>query len=145
MQFRECAYRARDTTLDVFANDDSASVQVCSSELPYPSRLFSLVPIHHPQATLFKTAQSFIAASPTVKSITYSLPNKHYIPVDLTYIGLENIRPPEKAEVFCPIAAPRCVSLGLRIRLSATGRLMLWFFSSLCYSGLISATVTRSA
>jgi urate oxidase len=95
MAFRDTAAKAREITLEVFATDDSASVQ----------------------ATLFKTAQALIAASSTVSTVQMSLPNKHYVPVDLGYIGLENVKPPEKAEVFCPIAAP---------------------------SGLITATVSRS-
>lgn len=40
--------------------------------------------------------------------ITYKLPNKHYIPVDMSYYNnTQNVSPPEAAEVFTPVAAPR--------------------------------------
>ncbi|KZP03827.1 uricase [Athelia psychrophila] len=87
------AARARKVTLDVFATDESASVQ----------------------ATLYKMAQQLIAQNTHIASVTYSLPNKHYIPVDMRYLGIDNLTP-ANAEVFAPVAAP---------------------------SGLITATVTR--
>ncbi|KAJ3771679.1 uricase [Lentinula raphanica] len=85
--------RARTITLDVFAEDESASVQ----------------------ATLYKMADKIIAENADIQSVSYSLPNKHYIPVDMSYMGLDNLTP-AKAEVFQPVAAP---------------------------SGLITATVSR--
>ncbi|KAJ7452810.1 hypothetical protein FB451DRAFT_1282148 [Mycena latifolia] len=85
--------KARKVTLDVFATDNSASVQ----------------------ATLFRMAQLVIAQNAHVQTVSYALPNKHYIPVDMGYIGVENLVPAQ-AEVFMPVAAP---------------------------SGLITATVTR--
>ncbi|KIK50284.1 hypothetical protein GYMLUDRAFT_51307 [Collybiopsis luxurians FD-317 M1] len=85
--------RARTVTLEVFATDDSASVQ----------------------ATLYRMAQRIIEENAGVQSVSYALPNKHYIPVDMSYIGLDNLTP-AKAEVFQPVAAP---------------------------SGLITATVSR--
>ncbi|RDB16404.1 Uricase [Hypsizygus marmoreus] len=81
------AGRAREVTLSVFADDDSASVQ----------------------ATLYKMAQLVIAQNAGVQSVTYVLPNKHYIPVDMKYLGVDNVVPPSSAEVFMPIAAPRGV------------------------------------
>ncbi|KAG1820834.1 uricase [Suillus subaureus] len=65
------ATRARDATLDIFALDASASVQ----------------------ATLFKMGQRVIAENSGVESVTYKLPNKHYIPVDMKYIGVDNTTP----------------------------------------------------
>ncbi|KAF9446076.1 uricase [Macrolepiota fuliginosa MF-IS2] len=85
--------RARKATLEVFAVDESASVQ----------------------ATLYKMGQRIIAENVGVQDVSYTLPNKHYIPVDMRYIGIDNLTP-ALAEVFCPIAAP---------------------------SGLISATISR--
>ncbi|KAG2017363.1 uricase [Coprinopsis cinerea AmutBmut pab1-1] len=85
--------RTRDATLQIFALDESASVQ----------------------ATLYKMAQRIIAENGGIQDVTYTLPNKHYIPVDMRYIGVDNLTP-SQAEVFCPVAAP---------------------------SGLISATVSR--
>lgn len=73
------------TTLEIFAEDDSASVQ----------------------ATLYKTAEKVLADNALVADITYKLPNKHYIPVDMSYYkGTQNVTPPEVAEVFTPVAAP---------------------------------------
>lgn len=86
--------RARETTLDVFAHDESASVQ----------------------ATLYKMAQRVLAENVGVESVRYVLPNKHYIPVDMKYIGMDNTTP-QNAEVFTPVDAP---------------------------SGLISATISRA-
>jgi urate oxidase len=37
--------------------------------------------------------QRIIAENAYVKSVTYSLPNKHYIPVDMKYIGVDNTTP----------------------------------------------------
>lgn len=51
--------------------------------------------------------QTIIADNATVGAITYKLPNKHYIPVNLSFFGLENITPPEKADVFTPVESPR--------------------------------------
>ncbi|PPQ72095.1 hypothetical protein CVT26_006873 [Gymnopilus dilepis] len=85
--------RARLATLETFAVDESASVQ----------------------ATLFKMAQRVIAENASVQTVTYALPNKHYVPVDMRYIGVDNLTP-SKADVFIPLSAP---------------------------SGLITATVTR--
>ncbi|KIY52339.1 uricase [Fistulina hepatica ATCC 64428] len=86
--------RARNVTLQVFATDDSASVQ----------------------ATLYKMEQQIIAENDGVDHVKYTLPNKHYVPVDMSYIGIGNTKPTE-AEVFIPLAAP---------------------------SGLISATASRT-
>ncbi|KAJ7038949.1 hypothetical protein C8F04DRAFT_1088038 [Mycena alexandri] len=84
---------ARKVTLDTFASDNSASVQ----------------------ATLYRMASLIIAQNAQVQTVSYALPNKHYIPVDMGYLGVENLIPAQ-AEVFMPVAAP---------------------------SGLITATVTR--
>lgn len=75
--------RARIATLETFALDDSASVQ----------------------ATLYKMANRVLAENPSIQTVSYSLPNKHYIPVDLRYIALENLKP-DQAEVFMPVSAP---------------------------------------
>jgi len=75
--------RARLATLDIFANDDSASVQ----------------------ATLYKMAQRVVSDNAFIQTVSYSLPNKHYIPIDMKYIGVDNLTP-SKAEVFVPVDAP---------------------------------------
>jgi len=90
----EAASLARQITLETFATDESASVQ----------------------ATLYLMCQRLLAQNKFITNVNYKLPNKHYIPVDMKYIGVDNLTP-AKAEVFTPIAAP---------------------------SGLITATVSRS-
>lgn len=110
----DVADRARKVTLEVFATDESASVQ----------------------ATLYKMAQQIIAENAHVASVTYTLPNKHYIPVSMEYIGIDNTTP-ANAEVFAPVAAPRRVFFLSWIN-DYVIDLILFF-----YSGLISATVTR--
>ncbi|KAG6330781.1 hypothetical protein ID866_8306, partial [Astraeus odoratus] len=67
----EVSAKARDITLHIFATDESASVQ----------------------ATLFKMAQQVIAENGSVQSVSYQLPNKHYVPVDMKYIGVDNMTP----------------------------------------------------
>ena len=39
-------------------------------------------------------AQLILEHNAGVQAVTYSLPNKHYIPVDMRYIGVENLTPP---------------------------------------------------
>ncbi|KIP08011.1 hypothetical protein PHLGIDRAFT_104888 [Phlebiopsis gigantea 11061_1 CR5-6] len=85
--------KARTATLEVFAVDESASVQ----------------------ATLYLMAERILAENKHVQTVSYTLPNKHYIPVDLRYAGIDNLTP-SAAEVFVPVSAP---------------------------SGLISATISR--
>ncbi|TFK34274.1 hypothetical protein BDQ12DRAFT_763714 [Crucibulum laeve] len=67
----EVPSRARKATLETFAVDESASVQ----------------------ATLYKMAQRVIAENASIKDVTYKLPNKHYIPVDMKYLGVDNTTP----------------------------------------------------
>ncbi|CCO28922.1 urate oxidase [Rhizoctonia solani AG-1 IB] len=83
-KFGELQSSVRKITLETFATDESASVQ----------------------ATMYKMSQQFIAENATANSISYRLPNKHYIPVPLDFIGLANTKPKD-AEVFCPVEAPR--------------------------------------
>lgn len=66
------------------------------------------------QATLYtmcKTIledQSKAAKGAWIEDVEYSLPNKHYIPIDLSFVGLKNTDEKD-AEVFLPTAHPRCV------------------------------------
>jgi len=94
VKFGEIGKEARKITLEIFASDESASVQ----------------------ASLFKMASRLISENGRVRTASYRLPNKHYVPVDMRYLGIENVKPSE-AEVFIPLGAP---------------------------SGLISATLSRS-
>lgn len=61
--------KARNITMDTFAKDDSASVQ----------------------ATMYKMCDQILAAVPLVEAVDYSLPNKHYFEIDLSWHkGLQN-------------------------------------------------------
>jgi len=74
---------ARQITLDTFAKDDSASVQ----------------------ATMYRMAQQILAQVPQIEHVSYSLPNKHYFEMDLSWHkGLENTG--KDAEVYAPQSGP---------------------------------------
>ncbi|KAF5023046.1 hypothetical protein F66182_4891 [Fusarium sp. NRRL 66182] len=74
---------ARDTTLEIFAKDDSASVQ----------------------ATMYKMSAKILETVPEIASVTYSLPNKHYFEIDLSWHkGLQNTG--KDAEVYAPQSGP---------------------------------------
>ncbi len=45
------------------------------------------------QATLYKMAQRVLVENEGVETVRYVLPNKHYIPVDMKYIGVNNTTP----------------------------------------------------
>lgn len=71
---------AREITLDIFAKENSPSVQ----------------------ATMYNMATAILAKSPQVKFVSYELPNKHYISFDLKWFqGLEN-----NNELFYPSPHP---------------------------------------
>lgn len=38
-------------------------------------------------------ASQIIALHAGIKEVSYELPNKHYVPVDMRYIGQENVVP----------------------------------------------------
>lgn len=95
IDFPALSKSVRAITLETFASDESASVQ----------------------ATLYKMCEDIIGTNSGISSVSYSLPNKHYLPIDLSwYQGISNTRP-QDAEVFVPVDAP---------------------------SGLITATVSRA-
>ncbi|OJJ46683.1 hypothetical protein ASPZODRAFT_132794 [Penicilliopsis zonata CBS 506.65] len=82
-KFDEAWTAARDITLKTFAEDNSASVQ----------------------NTMYKMADQILAAAPLVESVEYSLPNKHYFEVDLSWHkGLKNTG--KDAEVYAPQTNP---------------------------------------
>lgn len=74
---------ARDITLKVFAEDNSASVQ----------------------ATMYKMSEQILAKVPLVDAVDYSLPNKHYFEIDLSWHkGLKNTG--KDATVYAPQSNP---------------------------------------
>lgn len=74
---------ARNTTLKIFAEDNSASVQ----------------------ATMYKMGELILAAVPDLQTVEYSLPNKHYFEIDLSWHkGLKNTG--KDAEVYAPQSNP---------------------------------------
>jgi urate oxidase len=79
----EAIYRAaRDITLNVFSNDQSASVQ----------------------ATLYRMAQQILDFAPEVEQVSYALPNKHVFTVNLEPFGQANTG--KNATVFMPFDDP---------------------------------------
>ncbi|KAK2003712.1 urate oxidase [Colletotrichum falcatum] len=74
---------ARDITMKTFAEDESASVQ----------------------NTMYKMCEKILAAVPETLTVTYSLPNKHYFEIDLSWHkGLKNTG--KDAEVYAPQSGP---------------------------------------
>ncbi|KAG9068959.1 hypothetical protein KI688_009849 [Linnemannia hyalina] len=73
----------RDVTCDIFAKDESASVQ----------------------ATLYKMAAKSINNWKWLERVSYALPNRHFFAVDLNYFrGTKNLQ--EHADVYQPVADP---------------------------------------
>ncbi|WVW86210.1 urate oxidase [Kwoniella bestiolae CBS 10118] len=71
--------------LETFAEDESASVQ----------------------ATMYITMQNILKSCPAVKETSMQLPNKHYIPINLSAFNLDNgLGKDGGAEVFHPTADP---------------------------------------
>lgn len=82
-KFDEAWQAAREITLKTFANDNSASVQ----------------------NTMYKMCDQILASVPLVEEVDYSLPNKHYFEVDLSWHkGLKNTG--KDATVFAPQSDP---------------------------------------
>jgi len=81
--FDEAWSAAREITLKTFATDNSASVQ----------------------NTMYKMCDQILAAVPMVEAVNYSLPNKHYFEIDLSWHhGLKNTG--KDAEVYAPQSNP---------------------------------------
>ncbi|PWY84629.1 uricase [Aspergillus sclerotioniger CBS 115572] len=82
-QFDATWTTARDITLKTFAEDNSASVQ----------------------NTMYKMAEQILARQSLLETVEYSLPNKHYFEVDLSWHkGLKNTG--KDAEVYAPQTNP---------------------------------------
>jgi len=82
-KFDEAFNSAKDITLKTFAIDNSASVQ----------------------NTMYKMCDQILAAVPLVEAVDYSLPNKHYFEIDLSWHkGLKNTG--KDATVFAPQSNP---------------------------------------
>lgn len=74
---------ARNSTLEIFALEDSASVQ----------------------ATMYNISEKIIESVPWVDDVTYVLPNKHFLELDLSWHkGLQNKG--KDAEVYVPASDP---------------------------------------
>ncbi|KAF5720736.1 uricase [Fusarium globosum] len=82
-KFDRAREAARNTTLQIFAEDDSASVQ----------------------ATMYKMSTQILGLVPEIATVTYALPNKHYFEIDLSWHkGLKNTG--KDAEVYAPQSGP---------------------------------------
>jgi urate oxidase len=53
------------------------------------------------QTTLFQMAEAALGVCPEVSEMSLAMPNKHYLPINLTPFGLEN-----RNEVFLPTDEP---------------------------------------
>ncbi|KAM7192788.1 uricase [Naviculisporaceae sp. PSN 640] len=82
-RFNRAWEATRNITMKVFAEDESASVQ----------------------ATMYKMCEQILAAESEVELTSYSLPNKHYFEIDLSWHkGLKNTG--KDAEVYAPQSGP---------------------------------------
>ena len=70
---------ARQTTLELFALENSPSVQ----------------------ATMYNMSQLILEQVPEIKEVSYALPNKHYVLFDLSWKGIEN-----NDDLFYPLSDP---------------------------------------
>ncbi|GAA5888472.1 hypothetical protein JCM6882_008632 [Rhodosporidiobolus microsporus] len=89
IDFHKIFKSVEDTTLEIFATHNSASVQ----------------------ATLYLMCEKVLKDNKQVSGIKYELPNKHYIAPDLSFFGLKNTEPKD-AEVFVPVDAPSGYIIG---------------------------------
>jgi urate oxidase len=82
-KFDETWTKAREITFRLFATESSPSVQ----------------------NTMYKMCDEILAAQPAVEAVDYSLPNKHYFEIDLSWHhGLKNTG--KDAEVYAPQSDP---------------------------------------
>jgi len=82
-KFNQAWLDARTITLETFAKENSPSVQ----------------------NTMYLMSEQILAAAPRVEAVDYSLPNKHYFEIDLSwYKGLKNTG--KDAEVYAPQSDP---------------------------------------
>ncbi|RMZ81983.1 hypothetical protein DV737_g2336, partial [Chaetothyriales sp. CBS 132003] len=82
-KFDEAATKVREITFRLFANEESPSVQ----------------------NTMYKMSEEILDAVPLVQAVDYSLPNKHYFEIDLSWHkGLKNTG--KDAEVYAPQSDP---------------------------------------
>ena len=38
-------------------------------------------------------AQRIVSENASIQTVSYALPNKHYFPVDMKYLGIDNLTP----------------------------------------------------
>ncbi|CAK4030539.1 probable urate oxidase (uricase) [Lecanosticta acicola] len=115
---------ARRITLERFAKENSPSVQ----------------------NTMYLMAEDILKAAPAVESVDYSLPNKHYFEVDLSWFnGLKNTG--ADAEVFAPQSDPNGLIQCTVSRKGSKAKLCFWPLAGLAkiavlgYSSIGMATV----
>lgn len=78
----------------------------------------------HSQATLYRAAQRLLTEASPISEVSYSLPNKHYMPVNLSAFGLENGKGRAgMVEVFEPVASPSGL---IQVRSPLKRRLTVW-------------------
>jgi hypothetical protein len=96
-------------------------------------------------------AQLIIAQNKGIQSVTYALPNKHYVPVDMRYLAVENMQPSVNYHSRSILAAIPSILTGLKLKYSLRSLhqglpFALDHQSRLISngSGLITATITRA-
>jgi urate oxidase len=83
VDFNSAWKAARDITMKIFAEDNSASVQ----------------------ATMYKMCDKILATVPEIEAVDYALPNKHYFEIDLSWHkGIRNLG--KDATVLAPQSDP---------------------------------------
>ena len=82
IDFKNIHASVKQITTDTFAKDDSASVQ----------------------ATLYLMQQQILAKHPEIAEVSYALPNKHYVGVDMSKFNIDNNG--KNLEVYHPQADP---------------------------------------
>lgn len=101
----------RETTDRILATSVTASWHYAPPSLDFDrtfletrAAIVAAFAAHHSlsvQHTLHAMGEAALARVPEIEEITFSLPNKHCIPVDLTPFGLDN-----RNEIFLPIDEP---------------------------------------
>jgi urate oxidase len=92
-------------SLDVVKTEAARFDDTWSKAREITFRLFALEESPSVQNTMYKMCQEILAAQPLVEAVDYSLPNKHYFEINLSWHhGLKNTG--KDAEVYAPQSDP---------------------------------------
>ncbi|KIX02818.1 uricase [Rhinocladiella mackenziei CBS 650.93] len=91
--------------LDAVKKDSAKFDETWAKAREITFRLFALEESPSVQNTMYKMCEEILAAQPMVEAVDYSLPNKHYFEIDLSWHhGLKNTG--KDAEVYAPQTDP---------------------------------------